>query len=90
MIAARYTRLVIATLCVPALATSASAEGAWVLWGRTQDAWGSLEAVRLGGGLSREACEQERSNLEKAPPALRMASYSCLPDTGDPPVPKSE
>ena len=68
----------------------ASAEGAWVLWGRTQDPWGSLEAVRLGGGLSREACEQERSNLEKAPPALRMASYSCLPDTGDPPVPKSE
>jgi hypothetical protein len=42
--------------------------------------------VRLGGWPSREACEQERSNREKEPPALRMASYSCLPD----PVEKPE
>src|ERR1700730_1128067 len=47
------------------LATSASAECAWVLWGQTQDPWGALEAVRLGGGLSQQACEQERSNREK-------------------------
>jgi hypothetical protein len=40
---------------------------------------------RLGDGLSREACEQERS---KEPPALRMASYPCLLDTADLPAPK--
>jgi hypothetical protein len=71
-----------------ALPTSASAECAWVFWGQTQDPWGALEAVRLGGDLSREACEQERSNREKDPPVLRMASYSCLPDTVDPRGPK--
>jgi hypothetical protein len=75
---------------LPALAPLASAEYAWVLWGQTQDPWGALEAVRLGGGLSQQACEQERSNREKEPPALRMASYSCLPDTVDPRGPKGK
>lgn len=59
---------------VLALATSASAEGTWVLWGQTQDPWGALLVVRLEGGLSREACEQERSNREKDPsPAVARA-----------------
>jgi hypothetical protein len=77
-------RILFAVLCFFTPAMSASAEGAWVLWGITQDPWGALEAVRLGGGLSREACEQERRNREKEPPALRMASYTCLPGTVDP------
>jgi hypothetical protein len=76
--------------CLLALATSASAEGAWVLWGQTQDPWGALLVVRLGGGLSREACEQERSNREKDPSALRMAAYSCLADSVDPRGPKGK
>jgi hypothetical protein len=78
-------RRLLAGLCVLALAPSAAAEGAWVLWGHTQDPWGALVSVRLGGWPSRAACEQERSSQENAPPALRMASYSCLPDTIDPP-----
>lgn len=49
-----------------------------------------MEAVRLGDGLSREACEQERRNREKELVALRMASYVCLPDTVDPRGPKGK
>ena len=71
-------------LVLVALATAASPEGAWVLWRQTQDPWGAVAVVQIGGGLSREACEQERSIREKDPPALRMAFYSCLPDTADP------
>lgn len=82
--AAVYARALVVMLCLLAAAPSALAECAWVLWGQTQDPWGALEAVELRGGLSREVCEQERSKREKEPPALRMASYSCLPDTVDP------
>jgi|RhiMetdeSRZDD1v2_1073273.scaffolds.fasta_scaffold1371932_2 hypothetical protein len=77
-------RVLVALGCLFTLTTSASAEDPWVLWGQTQDPWGAVLVVRLGGELSQEACEQERSNREKDPPALRMASYSCLPDTVDP------
>ena len=68
-----------------ALATSAPAEAVWVLWGQSQDPWGALLDVRLGDWPSREACEQERRNRETEPPARRMASYSCLPDTVEKP-----
>ena len=77
----RWPRIVVTLLCLLTLATSASAEWAWVLWRQTQDPWGAVAVIRLGGGLSREACEQERSNREKEPAALRIASCSCLPDS---------
>ena len=73
--------------CLLCLAASGPAQCAWVLCGQIQDPWGALAEVRLGGWPSREACEQERSDREQAPPALRMASYSCLPAAVDPRAP---
>ena len=83
----RGLRILLSLVCaLLTFAMSAPAESAWVLWGQSQDPWGALVNVRLGGWPSREACEQERSNREKVPPAFRMASYSCRPD----PVEKPE
>lgn len=83
----RGRRALLGLVCAPlALATAAPVESAWVLWGQSQDPWGALVDVRLGRWPSREACEQERADREREPPALRMASYSCLPD----PVEKPE
>ena len=76
-------RIVFGTICCR-LALATFAVTAWVLWGQTQDPWGALLTIRLGDGLSREACEQERTNREKESSAPRMVSYSCLPDTVDP------
>ena len=77
--------LLLGLVCGLLTLASARAEGAWVLWGQSQGPWGALVDIRLGGWPSRQACEQERSNREKEPPALRMASYSCLPDTVEKP-----
>jgi hypothetical protein len=82
---------VLSLLCVLALATSASvAEGAWVLSGQTVVPWNGLAALPLGGWPLRDACEQERAKRAQAPAELRLAAYTCLPDTADPHGPKGK
>jgi len=73
-----------------AFPASAHAECAWVLWGQTVDPWNALVALPLGAWTSRGQCEEERRKREHAPEELRMAGYTCLPDTVDPRVPKGK
>jgi hypothetical protein len=81
---------VAAVLWVLASAAPAHAGCAWVLWGRTVDPWNALVALPLGAWTSRDQCEDERRKREQAPEELRMASYTCLPDTIDPRGPKGK
>jgi len=83
----RWVRILAAFLLV-VVPTTASATCAWVLWGQTVDPWNAVAALPLGGWPSRDACEQERARREQAPPELRMATYTCLPESVDPRRPK--
>ncbi len=61
-----------------------------MLWGQSVDPWHALVALPLGAWPSYDACEQARQRREQAPPELRMARYTCLPDTIDPRAPKTK
>jgi len=73
-----------------AVATSAAAECAWVLWGaeRPHEATSDARAWWvLAAYPTRQECEGRRGFLQRQRTSDR-SSYECLPDTVDPRGPK--
>jgi hypothetical protein len=92
--------LLTALCCLLALAMSASAEGAWVLWKYEattmpdekppQDGWGPVKKVHwlnIGTRANRKDCEVA---LAKTPAPTSDVYYVCFPDTIDPRGPKGK
>jgi len=97
MRAASYPRVVLAQLCCRlTLATSASAEGVWVMWmgpvnpqpgTRTWEVWSPLHSY--------EALEPCKADAERNHHRVRKSTtdhfnYVCLPDTVAPLGPKGK
>jgi hypothetical protein len=97
MKAGLYARILLTTCCLLALATPASAEGAWTMWSNYDpDQWGVETAYsQVDGG--QQACNRAIDTLiqkTKENPRARQAAerihlrHTCLPDTVDPRGPK--
>ena len=101
MRAASYARILLALLCLLTLATSASAECAWVKWKSGalptsgDEVWGVIGAYSAEDGGWKRASESFASKRNKAlendEKAKRyMRSLICFPDTVDPRGPKGK
>jgi hypothetical protein len=80
-----YARILLTTCCLLALATSASAECAWIVWGPS----GESGFVVRAGYTTWSNCEDARRamlGVYRGDPTR----WVCLPDTVDPRGPKGK
>jgi hypothetical protein len=76
-------------LCIFAVATSAHAECAWVLWGGQRPHEGTSDARSwwvLAAYPTRQECESRRGGVHRQNRQKESdgVSFECLPDTVDP------
>jgi hypothetical protein len=97
MRAATRAYILLATLCLLALTTTASADGAWVLWLGTGTGYTPFGAY--GGATGEKDCKEASAQLmtsmKENPKSLSeflksSSRYICLPDTIDPRGPKGK
>jgi hypothetical protein len=85
------SRILLVLLCLLALATSVSAECAWVVWLGSGSRSGNASWDPIIGYASREECYQSAKRMHDKEVAKGSSNVcTCLPDTVDPRVPKGK